>query len=131
MNHQEMFEILVGIAIQSQWDFFGYASYAFDGGRLMLYGSTDMHDKSLSLNDVLFNHGFAKAIFGDDRISWADDLNTDNQGMPTYYQFHIRHEPRFIYCLSQMAMEVDPLTWAYNYVINKINEAAKTDEANT
>lgn len=107
----DVLKTAIELALENRWDMFGwepedshewtvYLTY------MTLNSPTDgatQHTKSL--NDIIFNHDFAKALFGDDHI---DILG--HQHIEYAYQDH----------LQQLAISTDRLKYLQDYLTQSL-----------
>lgn len=121
MNDEKILEKAIQIAIRNGWcdhmastfkykkgDYSAWDTFDEDGW--FRRGHYDEEDRSLSIADVIFNHDFAKALWGTGRPTngqvwlenlWATGDNCDLQFDGELWQYH----------LQQMVIADDPIKY--------------------
>lgn len=77
MSDAEKLEALVRKAVEGGWDSYGWPDWAVWGeDTIMFYDKSQEHDHTkmvqhgneLELSTIIFNHDFARALFGNDHV---------------------------------------------------------------
>ena len=122
MPKKEILEKAIQKAIDGGWDCFGFKHYIVDQtGKFVVFDNflVDQEEtwrETVGITrltmDIIFNHDFAKALWGDDQMSvdYAD-LN----GADAYYEGSTdglgREMPAWMHHLQQMVIAEDPIKY--------------------
>lgn len=111
MTQAEKMEALVQRAIErgfKHWSF----SNALPGKELDVAA-----DGGVSEYDILFNHDFARALFGEDKIEVYGGLWTKGIPKPTTIELH--QVDAYLHHLQQAVISKDPIDYMYKVVFNE------------
>lgn len=110
MSNQEILEKAIRLAIDGGWKYQGKALEVYENGSVFLMDALDGDGKLLVeepdyWNIIIFNHDFAKSLWGDRNIELGEVETSDGS-------FHLTvPAPAWKYHLQQMVISEDPIKY--------------------
>lgn len=103
MTNQEVLEKAIKLAIDGGWDAYGWKKFVPASAYGVFYGFANPDDDTamdLQINDIIYNHDFAKALWGGCKFC-----------NPSAGRFTKDHPNHWHYHLQQMVIADDPIKY--------------------